>query len=155
MGGVGEVGGIGVEGLGSERLGSGELGSGGWVRKGWGRGVGVGGVGVGVREVGVEVGGLGSEGLGSRGLGSGGLGSGGLGSGGVGEVEGVGVGKVVVLASNSPRIKSSSRQIVMYPWANGTCLGLMGMWGLEQMSVWENRHFGIDEHWGKMSTKKN
>ena len=137
-GGVGEVGGIGIEGLGSERLGSEGLGSGGWVRRGWGRGVG--GVGVGVREVGVEVGGLGSEGLGSRGLGSGG----------VGEVEGVGVGKVVVLASNSPRIKSSSRQIVMYPWANGTCLGPMGMWGLEQMSVWEIRHFGIDEHWGKI-----
>ena len=88
-------------------------------------------------------------------MGSRGLGSGGLGSGGVGEVEGVGVGKVVVLASNSPRIKSSSRQIVMYPWANGTCLGLMGMWGLEQMSVWENRHFGTDEHWGKWALGEN
>ena len=42
-----------------------------------------------------------------------------LGSGGVREVGGVGVGKVVVLASNSPRIKSSSRQIVMYSWAFG------------------------------------
>ena len=39
-----------------------------------------------------------------------------LGSGGVREV---GVGKVVVLASNSPRTKSSSRQIVMYSWAFG------------------------------------
>ena len=42
-----------------------------------------------------------------------------LGSGGVREVGGVEVGKVVVLASNSPRIKSSSRQIVMYSWAFG------------------------------------
>ena len=104
-----------------------------------GSGVGVGGVGVrGVGVGGVGVGGLGSEGLGSRELGSGGLGSG-----------GVGVGKVVVLASNSPRIKSSSRQIVMHPWANGTCLGLMGMWGLGQMSIWENGLFGTDEHWDK------
>ena len=34
-------------------------------------------------------------------------------------VGGVEVGKVVVLASNRPRIKSSLRQIVMYPWAFG------------------------------------
>ena len=118
--------------------------------------VGVMGLGSGVRVGRVRKEGVGGVGvLGSEGLGTGGLGSGGLGSGGVGEVEGVGVGKVVVLASNSPRIKSSSRQIVMYPWANGTCLGLMGMWGLEQISVWENRHFGIDEHWGKWALGEN
>ena len=82
---------LGSEGL---ELGSEKLGTGGWDRGG---GIGVGGVGVGrvgVRRVGVRV----------------------LGSGGVGVV---GVGKVVVLASNGPRIKSSSRQIVMYDWAFG------------------------------------
>ena len=42
-----------------------------------------------------------------------------LGSGGVREVGVVRVGKVVVLASNSPHIKSFSRQIVMYSWAFG------------------------------------
>ena len=60
---------------------------------------------------------------------------------GVGEVGGVGVGRVgvgkaIVLASNCPRIKSSSHQIVMYPRAFGAnehfgqiwdVLGLMGM----------------------------
>ena len=73
---------------------------------------------------------MGSEELGSRGLGSVGVEEVG-----VGRVE---VGKVVVLASNRPHIKSSSHQIVMYPWAfgaNETCLGQMGMWGLEQMSI--------------------
>ena len=38
---------------------------------------------------------------------------------GLGRSGGVGVGKVVVLASNSPCVKSSSRQIVMYSWAFG------------------------------------
>ena len=53
-----------------------------------------------------------------------------LGSGGVREV---GVGKVVVLASSSPRIKSSSRQIVMYSWAFGAN-GHFGQMGC----VWDN-----------------
>ena len=48
-----------------------------------------------------------------------GVGVGVLGSGGVRVVGGVGVGKVVVVVSNSPCIKSSSRQIVMYSWAFG------------------------------------
>ena len=46
----------------------------------------------------------------------------------------VGVGKVVVLASNSPRIKSSSRQIVMYCWA----LGANGHFG-QMKRVWDKR----------------
>ena len=69
---------------------------------------------------------LGSGGLRSVSWGRGvGLGLGGLGSGGVRKVRGVGVGGVgvgkviVVLTTKRPRMKSSSRQIVMYPWANG------------------------------------
>ena len=73
--------------MGSQKLGTG----------GWGRGVGVGRVGVGV----VGIGRVGVRRVGDKGVG-------------VGEV---GVGKVVILTSNSPRIKSSSRQIVMYSWA--------------------------------------
>ena len=96
-------------------LGSEGLGKGGRGRRSWGRGFGVGVVRVGDEGVGVGGGGV-------RGVGVGSLGSEGFGSRRIGEV---GVGKVVVLASNSPGIKSSSRQIVMYPWAfgaNGTCL---------------------------------
>ena len=85
---------MGSEGLRTEGLGTGKLGLG-------SGGLGLEGVGVGVLDWG-----LGSEGMRMRGLGS-------------GRVSEVGVRKVVVLASNSPRIKSSSRQIVMYSWAFG------------------------------------
>ena len=114
--------------------------------------------GVGVGKVGDGMLGSGALGLrsgvwGRRGWGRGGWGRGDWGRKGLGKSGSQG--KVVVLASNSPRIKSSLRQIVMYPWANGTCLGLMSMWGLGQMSVWENRHFGTDEHWGKWALGEN
>ena len=74
--------------VGVEELRSGGLGLEGWDRECWGGGVGVGVVG------------LGSGGLVELGLGSGVWGG------------GFGVGRVVILASNRPRVKSSSRQIV-------------------------------------------
>ena len=29
------------------------------------------------------------------------------------------------------------------------------MWGLEQMGIWGNGHFGTDEHWGRWALGKN
>ena len=74
----------------------------------------------------VEVGEVGVEAVGVGGLGSG-VGVEGVGGGGVVGVE---VWKVVVLVSNRPRVKSSLRQIVMYPWAFGANehFGQMGVW---------------------------
>ena len=81
--------------------------------------------------------------MGSEELGSGELGSRGLGLGGVG---GYGVGKYVVLASNSPRIKSSWRQIVTYSWAFGAS-GHFGQMG----RVWDKWACG---DWDKGAFKK-
>ena len=75
--------------------------------------------------------------------------SGGGVGGGVGGVE---VEKVVVLVSNRPRVKSPSRQIVMYPWAFGANehFGHMGVWDKWASGDWDKWAFGKTGIWGQM-----